>query len=267
MRLRAEIDRGDVWTSYPLDAEGHSRPSPAKNRATLTLFAQTPEGEIPLVRWPTTIGAWKPEKLDEESEHLRYKPSPAGRRYWRYLVAAPVWFPPPSTPDRELVRRGPDGRWTADEQAVGPGYRSAYGLVALLHDRAVETAGGGALLVETDIRTHGSGNYRSILRGSSHGCHRLFNHLAIRLGSFLLAHQEHARHGLVDERYERVLRWKGRAFRLRAESRGYRYEFLPPIIVDVMPGRTVRSRLHLSPQSAPPPTPSPSASPPAIPQT
>src|SRR4029079_19179380 len=41
MKLRAEIDRGDVWRSYPLDAEGRARPSPVKNRPTFTLFAET----------------------------------------------------------------------------------------------------------------------------------------------------------------------------------------------------------------------------------
>ena len=50
------------------------------------------------------------------------------------------------------------------------------------------------------------------------------------------------RHGLTDERYGRVVDWHGRALRLRAESRGYRYELLPPIPVDVLPGRTVRSK-------------------------
>jgi hypothetical protein len=147
MRLRAEIDRGDVWTSYPFDAEGRPRRSPVKNRPTFILYAQTDTGEVPLVRWPTTIGGWKEEKEDSQ-QTLRYKGSPIGRRYWRDLVAAPAWFPPPTTPDRELVRRRPDGRWAADDEAVGPGYRSAYGLVALFHHRLVgrEESGSGVTL-------------------------------------------------------------------------------------------------------------------------
>ena len=221
---------------------GRPRPSPVKNRPTFTLFVETDAGEIPLVRWPTTIGAWKAEKLDDDGEALRYKASPVGRWYWRDLVAAPAWFPPPTTPDRELMRRGPDGRWVPDEAGVGPGYRSAYGLVALFHHRAIATSGGGIEYADIEIRTHGSANYRSILRGSSHGCHRLFNHLAIRLGNFVLASTEHTRHGLIDQRYGRVLHWKGRTFRLRAESRGYRYELVSPIPVDVLPGRRVRSK-------------------------
>ncbi len=241
-RLRAEIDRGDVWTSYPRDAEGRPRPSPARNRPTLTLYLQTNDGEIALLRWPTTIGSWKPEKLEDGTESLRYKDSPVGRRYWRDLVVAPAWFPPPTTPDRELVRRGPNGTWVSNEDGIGPGYRSAYGLIALFHHRAVATKGGATVLADIEIRTHGSGNYRSILRGASHGCHRLFNHLAIRLGSFVLAHSVSERRGLLEARYRRVIHWKGRAFKLRAESRGYRYELIPPIPVDVLPGRTVRSK-------------------------
>ena len=189
------------------------------------------------------------------------KASPVGRFYWRDLVAAPAWFPPPTTPDRELVRRGASGRWTADEDAVGPGYRSAYGLVALLHNRALVTSAGATDFHDVDIRTHGSGNYRSILRGGSHGCHRLFNHLAIRLGGFLLAHTETMRQGTIDQRYQRTLHWKGRSVKIRAETRGYRYELVSPVPVDVLPGRTVRSKAVDRPPSegkpADAPTPEP----------
>ena len=242
MQLRAEINRGDVWVEYPFDASGRRRPSPAKRRPTLTLYAVTPEGEIPLIRWPTTIGGWQPERLADGSVTVAYKPSPVGRRHWRDLLAAPAWFPPPSTPDDELVRRRPNGAWTTDDDAVGPGYRSAYGLMALLHHRAEQAAPAGqpAGFTDAQIRSHGSGNYRSILRGSSHGCHRLFNHLAIRLGAFLLAHRVHVRHGQIHEAYTRRVEWKRRPLVLRAKTRGYRYELVPPVPVDVLPGRTVR---------------------------
>lgn len=264
IELRAEIDRGDVWTAYPRDAEGRPRPSPVKRRPTFVLYAKTAAGDVALVRWPTTIGAWKDEKLDDESVALRYKASPVGRFYWRDLVAAPAWFPPPTTPDRELVHRDASGRWTADEDAVGPGYRSAYGLVALLHNRAIVTSGGPAVFHDVEIRTHGSGNYRSILRGSSHGCHRLFNHLAVRLGGFLLAHTETIRQGTIDQRYARTLHWKGRSVKLRVETRGYRYELVSPIPVDVLPGRVIRAKAaggtpsQGKPADAPPLEPQPS---------
>jgi hypothetical protein len=257
MKLRAEIDRGDVSRSYPLDAAGRRRASSVKNRPTLTLYAETDAGEVPLVRWPTTIGGWQEEK-DEEGDHLEYKESPVGRHYWRDLVAAPAWFPPPTTPDRELVRRRPDGRWGPDDDAVGPGYRSAYGLVAFFHHRALATSGGAPSYDDIEIRTHGSGNYRSILRGNSHGCHRLFNHLALRLGSFVLAHTAFERRGTIEERYRRVVVWKEHTVTLRAEVRGYRYELTPPIPVDVLPGRTVRSKpVPADPPPAAPPAPQP----------
>jgi hypothetical protein len=242
MQLRAEIDRGDVWKDFPLDEAGRRRPSPARRRPTLTLFAETDGGEVALVRWPTTIGSWQPERLDGGAVALRYKASATGRWYWRDLVAAPAWFPPPTTPDRELVHRGPDGRWVPSAEVLGPGYRSAYGLLALLHQRPDGARDGQPAYVDFGIRTHGSGNYRSILRGSSHGCHRLFNHQAIRLGGFLLAHHEHTRAGTIEERYARTVRWKGHVFALRVATRGYRYELSPPVPVDVLPGRTVRSR-------------------------
>jgi hypothetical protein len=246
LSLRAEIDRGDVWTAYPLDARGRALPSPVVNRPTLTLFARTASGEVPLVRWPTTIGGWQRENIGQGTEVWRYKPSPTGHFVWRELIAAPAWFPPPSTPDRELVRELGGGRWTANDRAVGPGYASAYGLVALLHHRAA-TAAGGPPWIDVNVRTHGSGNYRSILRGSSHGCHRLFNHLAIRLGSFLLAQGGVVRHGQSTEQYRRVVRWQGRVHRLHAASRGYRFELTQPIDVDVLPGRPARGRRSSTP--------------------
>jgi hypothetical protein len=243
MDLRVEIDRGDIRRGYSKDRAGRIRSAPVERRPTLTVFVRTPEGDVPLVRWATTIGAWQDEKIDQERVAPRYKESPVGRRYWRDLVAAPAWFPPPTTPDEELMSRRPDGRWGAYQDAVGPGYRSAYGLVALLHHRGSVTASrADDELSDATIRTHGSGNYRSILRGSSHGCHRLFNHLAIRLGDFLLAHRAFERSGLIDERYERTLHWRGRTAKLRVSGRGYRYELTPAIPVDVLPGRRVRAR-------------------------
>jgi hypothetical protein len=248
LELRVEIDPGDVWTSYPFDAQGRALTSPVVNRPTLTVFAETAAGDVPLVRWPTTIGGWQREKVGPGWNVWRYKPSPTGHFVWRDLIAAPAWFPPPSTPDRDLVERRPDGQWMANDRAIGPGYASAYGLVALLHHRAGPPEDS-PTLVDVNVRTHGSGNYRSILRGSSHGCHRLFNHLAIRLGSFLLAHGEAVRHGQSAAEYTRSVRWRGRVFRLHAASRGYRFELSPPIDVQILPGRPVRTRRSLAPSA------------------
>jgi hypothetical protein len=237
--LRVEIEGGDAAVAHRPDAAGQA--APFADRATLALFARTTAGDVPLVRWPTTIGGWQRQNVGQGQEVLRYKPSPTGHFVWRELIAAPAWFPPPSTPDRELVRQRPDGRWTANHRAVGPGYASAYGLVALLHHRAA-TPAGGPPWVDVNVRTHGSGSYRSILRRSSHGCHRLFNHLAIRLGSFLVGHGGAVRLGQSTDGYEHAVRWRGSVYRLRAASRGYRFELSPPIDVHVLPDRADRSR-------------------------
>ncbi|HEU5056588.1 MAG TPA: peptidoglycan-binding protein, partial [Kofleriaceae bacterium] len=106
MELRAEIDRGDVWYDDPQGAGGRRRAQPYERRPALTLYARDGAGEVALVRWPTTIGTWQREKLGGRVVR-RYKSSPTGRFVWREIFAAPAWFPPPSTPDQELVRRGP----------------------------------------------------------------------------------------------------------------------------------------------------------------
>jgi hypothetical protein len=143
-----------------------------------------------------------------------------------------------------VQRRG--GAWGVNADAVGPGYRSAFGLMALLHHRAAADGRDPMALSELaqdmQIRTHGSGNYRSVFAGTSHGCHRLFNHLAIRLGSFLVAHRAHVRHGPVAQAYEREIQWMGRRLVLRLHTRGYHYELVPPIPVDVRVGRRLGRR-------------------------
>ena len=55
------------------------------------------------------------------------------------------------------------------------------------------------------MRAHGSVSYGSILRGTSHGCHRLYNHLAVRLTGFLVRHRAHIRRGSIPARYLRDL--------------------------------------------------------------
>ena len=48
---------------------------------------------------------------------------------------------------------------------------------------------------DNGIRTHGSVDYMSIMRRQSHGCHRLHNHLAVRLFSTILKRRAHQRKG------------------------------------------------------------------------
>ena len=223
MALRAEIDRGDVWYDYPPEAA-----RPIERYPVLTLYAQTADGEVALVRWPTTIGGWQREQRAGGDVVMRYKGSTPGDFVWTDVVGAPAWFPPPTTPDRELVRRA-GNRWVVRLETLAPGYRSAYGLVLIVH----RTAGD---LEETGVRTHGSVSYRSIPGSGSHGCHRLHNHLALRLGAFLLAHRRHRRHGNIQEEYERVVRWGG-IHRIHLTTRGYRFELEDPVPVRVLEGR------------------------------
>jgi hypothetical protein len=248
MQLRAEIDRGDVWYDPPFDARGRPVAQPVETRPTLVLYATHEGREIPLVRWNTTIGGWKPEQLPSGRVALKYKNSDVGPRVWRDLVASPAWLPPPSTPDEELLRRDPLRGWRVHRDAFGPGFASAYGLVMLVHHQPVVPASerrrtdAAPVLWDRGIRTHGSASYASILRGTSHGCHRLFNHLAIRLGSFLLAHRDHARLGPERVRYLRRFTAKGQAFTLRIDDRGVRTVLEPPVPVLVREGNVLGRR-------------------------
>src|SRR5690606_30322415 len=97
MELRVTIDRGDVWY------DPAPRWRPVVRRPALTVYVVARDREIPLVRWPTTIGGWQKERLPGGAVVNRYKDSEVGPRKWRDLYAAPAWFPPPSTPDRDLV--------------------------------------------------------------------------------------------------------------------------------------------------------------------
>src|SRR5690606_37647570 len=115
-------------------------------------------------------------------------------RVWHDVIASPAWLPPPNTPPAELVRRE-EREWVPNHDLFGPSYRSAYGLVMLMHHEMVERRDAEPLFRDEGIRTHGSVSYRSILRGTSHGCHRLFNHMAVRLASFVITHRNHVRRG------------------------------------------------------------------------
>ncbi len=238
MDLRVEIDRGDVW----YDARpGHRK---VARRPAFILWAKVDGKDLALVRWGTTIGGWEKERLPNGAVVDRFKESDVGPRIWRDMYAAPAWFPPPNTPDDDLVRRSWNGRYSLKLDSFGPGYRSAYGLAMFIHHQVVPTRGG-ERLEDNQIRTHGSASYQSIVRGTSHGCHRLFNHHALRLASFVIQHRQHNRHGEEVRNYERVVRKGGhRVIRLR--SRGYRFELTPPIEVAVTEGRI------LSPRKAPP---------------
>jgi hypothetical protein len=73
-----------------------------------------------------------------------------------------------------LIKRG--DVWEPKTEIIGPGYRAAYGLVALVHHQ-IESVNerGEPQLMDHRIRTHGTTAYRSVKRGESNGCHRLHN--------------------------------------------------------------------------------------------
>jgi len=239
MELSAEIDRGDVWyDETPV-------PRVAWRRPMLVLYVTEGGTKTPLVRWPTTIGGWSDVTVGG-SIVKRWKESDVGPRVWRQLYAAPTWLPPPATPDQELVRWTGGGRWELKRSIMGPGPMAAFGMMLLLHERALRGANGATTYVDNGIGTHGSAVVTSILNGTSHGCHRLYNQLAVRLGAFLLAHRDHVVRGQQPEVYRRTIHYGGKAYTAKLDTRGFLYELTPPIAVEVLPG-TIRSPRKVPP--------------------
>ena len=245
MELRAEVDRGDVYYDFPY-AGSRRRAQPVDRRPVLTLYTKDGDKEVALVRWPTTIGGWKAEQV-EGRVVMKYKGSVEGDRIWRDMIVSPAWVPAESVPEREIVRRRPGGGWAANQDVFGPGYASAYGLVMLINHRVAKLKNAPEPVIHDEgIRVHGSVSYSSIQRGYSHGCHRLYNHMALRLASFLLRHRHHTRHGALRIDYSRAFTWEGERIELKFPSRGYRYELTPPVPVQVLKGR-VRGKTQTMP--------------------
>ncbi len=237
MDLHVQIDRGDVHYAFPYTSDGRPRGAVQQRRPITTIFVRHEGRDIPLVRWNTTIGGWQPEVNPEGGVGLRYKESDVGPRVWRDLIAGPAWLPPPSTPDDELLERV-GGTWRPNTSITGPGYDSAYGLVMAIH-HLVRGEGEDVEYVDNGIRSHGSVSYRSILRGYSHGCHRLFNHLAVRMGGFVLHHRPYTVQGRLPASLRRELHPEGsdETVVLELTNRGFLFELSPPIPVEVLPGR------------------------------
>jgi len=241
MELRVEIDRGDVFYEMPGQAAVARKRHGEVRRPSFVLYAKDGDRERPLIRWSTTIGGWKQERTGEGEVALKYKESDVGDRVWRQILAAPAWLPPDSTPETDLVKEAKDGSLAVKRDLIQPGYRNAYGLVMLIHHEAV-AHGSETRYVDHGIRTHGSVDYRSIRRGESHGCHRLYNQLALRLSGFLLEHRSHARRGKVNAGYRRTVEWNQKAVEIDVPARGYLYELDPPVPVRVLPGRIAGER-------------------------
>jgi hypothetical protein len=115
----------------------------------------------------------------------------------------------------------------------------------LVHHRA-EEGEDGTVWYDNGIRTHGSVNYQSILGSESHGCHRLYNHAAVQLASFLLRHRSHLTRGLMAKPFVHEFTWRGIKLNLPIPQRGYRFELTPPVEVEVLRG-TVRGKIQRAP--------------------
>jgi hypothetical protein len=239
MDLVAEIDRGDVWYDFPFNDKG-VRMGQARDRfPSFTLFVRWRGEKVPLVNWRTTIGGWRTEVASDGEEYYRYKESDVGARVWRHIVAAPVWLPPTSAPLGSMVKT----KWVAgayphvvNYDETGPGYLSAYGLVAGIHEQ-LRRHGASLAYFDNGIRTHGSFDYLSLRGRFSHGCHRLYNNLAVRLFSFVLGHRKAKVLGPMALGFRRTFYWEGEVYDMRLPTRGFYFELEPPLPIETLKGK------------------------------
>jgi hypothetical protein len=239
MDLVVTIDRGDVWYEFPYDLQGKERSQPVNVRPHTNLFVSYLGQRVPIASFGTTIGGWKSE-LIEGSVWWKYKESPAGEVLWKDIVSAPVWLPPSSTPPRDLLKRkkkSAGGKWEVNYHETGPSYASAYGLVAAYHRPFEHTPEGGLRITGDDgIRSHGSVAYMSIMRTHSHGCHRLHNHIAVRLFSFVLNHRPHIRTGHQETDFTLEMDYENEHHKLEIKEGGYVFRLNKPVFVTVEEG-------------------------------
>src|SRR3954463_10228466 len=202
------------------------------------MFVRWHGQKIPLCWWRTTIGSWRSEAHADGNVYFKYKNSDIGPRVWKHIVAAPVWIPPDGTPVKDLLTRkvldrnvGPVTLVNTD--VMGPGFQSAYGLVMAIH---IDPKRGG---FDNQIRTHGSVDYTSIARRFSHGCHRLVNNRAVRMFDFVLRHREFQRIGNVPLKMKKRFTVDDKNYAYDIKTRGYYYELVKPITIDVSEGRVM----------------------------
>ncbi len=243
MDFSVVIDRGDVWYDFPWDEQGNQAAQPRERVPRLTLYVNYEGQKIPLVHWRTTIGSWRSEQHDGK-EYYAYKNSDVGERVWKTIMAAPVWIPPESTPTASLTKlKRSKGklRRMVNYDETGPGYMSAYGLVAAYHVKLFPKNDGTVTVFDNQIRTHGSVDYMSILRRYSHGCHRLYNMNAVRMFSMILQHRDYQRVGQTKIGAGRTFETGGKSYTMKLTTRGYQFELAVPIPVEVTEGR-IRGR-------------------------
>ncbi len=241
MDLSVVIDRGDVIYDPLFDENGKPTPQVRHHFPMLTLRAKIHDKWVPLIHWRTTIGGWRSDLASNGYEYYRYKGSDVGPRVWRYIVSGPVWIAPNSTPIRTLVkwkRVHGVAQEVVNYDEVGPGYLSAYGLVAAYN---VVPGKNGKADWDNGVRVHGSSEILSIRNPDaySHGCHRLMNHLAVRMFSFVLRHRPVVVEGDKQLDFGRQFLWKDDVFEMRLPSKGYHYRLEPPLPVMVLEGNII----------------------------
>jgi hypothetical protein len=241
MELSVVIDRGDVIYDPLFDEKGKPTPQVRHHFPMLTLRVKIRDKWIPMIRWRTTIGGWRSDLASNGYEYFRYKGSDVGPRVWRNVVSGPVWIAPNSTPIRTLVkwkRVHGVGQQVVNYDEVGPGYLSAYGLVAAYN---VVPGKNGKPDWDNGVRVHGSSEILSIRNPDaySHGCHRLMNHLAVRMFSFVLRHRPVIVEGDKPLEFARQFLLKDDVFEMRLPSRGFWYRLEPPLPVSVLEGNII----------------------------
>jgi len=154
-------------------------------------------------------------------------------------VAAPVWLPPTSAPVGAMVKTkyvaGAYPR-VVNYDETGPGYLSAYGLVAGIHEQ-LRRHGAELAYFDNGIRTHGSFDYLSLRGRFSHGCHRLYNNLAVRLFSFVLGHHRAKVLGPMALGFRRTFYWEGEVYDMRLPTRGFYFQLEPPLPIETLKGK------------------------------
>jgi hypothetical protein len=247
MDLTLDYERGDVWYDFPFDETNKERPQPIERRPRVLISTRYNGQKIPIARYGTTIGGWRSEQV---GDHLMwaYKGSPPGPRVWDEIVASPVWLPPDSTPPKSLLarrkkRKADEPPYVINYHETGPSYASAYGLVAAYHRKYMEKSDGTIMIGgDEGIRTHGSVDYMSIMRRHSHGCHRLLNHIAVRLMSFVLEHRPHTRVGNERLSFKKAFVFEDEDYLVDIKEGGYVFKLDTPLKINVNEGR-IRGKL------------------------
>lgn len=238
MDLKLVIDRGTVWYDFPYTETGKKRRQRRKKMPSATLVVRYQDQNIPLVKWPTTIGGWRTDQAPNGYVYLKYKGSDVGDRVMRKIISGPTWIPPESTPLKSLAKRKyVKGRrqGVVNYAEMGPGYLSAYGLVA---GYFVIPGRNGRGDHDRGIRAHGSSDYMSIMSSQrfSHGCHRLMNHHAVRMYGFILSHRPHTVAGDQGMNFYRQFLYNDEVYEMRVPSRGFQYNLDPALPVTVLEG-------------------------------